>query len=59
MAPEYLRHLVPPTIQSNTIYPLRNGDNLIVSFCRPNNVQTKKEVVRIFLGGTAATRWAR
>jgi hypothetical protein len=34
MAPEYLRHLVPPTIQSTTIYPLRNGDNLIVPFCR-------------------------
>ena len=34
MAPEYLRHLVPPTIQSTTIYPLRNGDNLIVLFCR-------------------------
>ena len=32
MAPEYLRHLVPPTIQSTTIYPLRNGDNLIVPF---------------------------
>jgi hypothetical protein len=34
MAPKYLRHLVPPTIQSTTIYPLRNGDNLIVPFCR-------------------------
>jgi hypothetical protein len=34
MAPEYLRHLVPPTIQSTTIYPLRNGDYLIVPFCR-------------------------
>jgi hypothetical protein len=34
MTPEYLRHLVPPTIQSTTIYPLRNGDNLIVPFCR-------------------------
>jgi hypothetical protein len=34
MAPAYLRHLVPPTIQSTTIYPLRNGDNLIVPFCR-------------------------
>jgi hypothetical protein len=33
MAPEYLRYLVPPTIQSTTIYPLRNGDNLIVPFC--------------------------
>jgi hypothetical protein len=32
MAPEYLRYLVPPTIQSTTIYPLRNGDNLIVPF---------------------------
>ena len=34
MAHEYLRHLVPPTIQSTTIYPLRNGDNLIVPFCK-------------------------
>ena len=34
VAPEYLRHLVLPTIQSTTIYPLRNGDNLIVPFCR-------------------------
>jgi hypothetical protein len=34
MAPEYLRHLVPPTIQSTTVYPLRNCDNLIVPFCR-------------------------
>ena len=34
MAPGYLRHLVPPTIQSTTIYPLRNCDNLIVPFCR-------------------------
>ena len=37
MAPEYLCHLVPPTIQSTTIYPLRNGDNLIVPFCRLYN----------------------
>ena len=34
VAPEYSRHLVPPTIQSTTIYPLRNGDHLIVPFCR-------------------------
>ena len=34
MAPEYLHHLVPPTIQSTTIYHLRNGHNLIVPFCR-------------------------
>jgi hypothetical protein len=24
----------PPTIQSTTIYPLRNGNDIIVSFCR-------------------------
>ena len=30
MAPEYLRHLFPPTMQSTTIYSLRNGDNLII-----------------------------
>ena len=34
MAPEYVRHLVPPTIQSTIIYPLRNGDHLIVPVCR-------------------------
>jgi hypothetical protein len=86
MAPEYLRHLIPPTIQSTTIYPLRYGDNLIVPFCRlsinnssfiPYQLRqiayaekqiisyfrkfgtNKKEVIRIFLGGTAATRWVR
>ena len=26
VAPEFLRHLVPPTIQSTTIYPLRIRD---------------------------------
>jgi len=36
VTPKYLRHLGLPTIQSTTtcIYPLRNGDNLIVPFCR-------------------------
>ena len=33
-APEYLCKLVPPTIQSTTTYPLRNGQDLIVPFCR-------------------------
>ena len=33
-APDYLCKLVPPTIQSTTIYPLRNGNNFIVPFCR-------------------------
>ena len=33
-APSYLCKLIPPTIQSTTIYPLRNGDDIIVPFCR-------------------------
>ena len=33
-APDYLCKLVPPTIQSTTIYPLRNGNDIIVPFCR-------------------------
>jgi hypothetical protein len=38
--PPYLLDLIPPppppppTIQSTTIYPLRNGNDIIVSFCR-------------------------
>jgi hypothetical protein len=34
MAPEYFRHLVPPTIQSTTIYPLRNGDSQFHNYLR-------------------------
>jgi hypothetical protein len=34
LAPQYLHDLIPPTIQSTTIYPLRNGSDLIVPFCR-------------------------
>jgi hypothetical protein len=30
----YLLDLIPPTIQSTTIYPLRNGNDIIFSFCR-------------------------
>ena len=33
-APDYLTNLLAPSIQSTTIYPLRNGDDLIVPFCR-------------------------
>ena len=33
-APEYLYKLIPPNIQSTTIYPLRNGNDIIVPFCR-------------------------
>jgi hypothetical protein len=32
--PSYLLDLIPPTIQSTTIYPLRNGSDIIVPFCR-------------------------
>jgi hypothetical protein len=73
VATEYLRHLFPPTIQSTTIYPLRNGDRLLVPFCilsitnssffpsivkERNKLTNKKEVVCIFLR-CAITRWAR
>ena len=33
-APSYLCNLLPPTIQSTTVYPLRNGGDIIVPFCR-------------------------
>ena len=33
-APNYLRKLIPPTVQSTTTYPLRNGSDLIIPFCR-------------------------
>ena len=32
--PSYLLDLIPSTIQSTTIYPLRNGNDIIVPFCR-------------------------
>ena len=32
--PHYLLDIIPPTIQSTTIYPLRNGNDIIVPFCR-------------------------
>ena len=32
--PPYLLDLIPPTIQSTTIYPLRNGNDIIIPFCR-------------------------
>ena len=33
-APNYLRELIPSIVQSTTIYPLRNGSDLIIPFCR-------------------------
>jgi hypothetical protein len=33
-APNYLRELIPPTVQSTTTYPLRNDSDLIIPFCR-------------------------
>ena len=33
-ASSYLCDLIPPTIQSKTVYPLRNGSDIIIPFCR-------------------------
>jgi len=33
----YLYDLIPPTIQSKTVYPLRNGSDIIIPFCRLSN----------------------
>ena len=33
-APQYLRSLIPPSIQSTTTYPLRNAEDIIIPFCR-------------------------
>lgn len=33
-APNYLCKLIPPTLQSTTTYPLRNGNDIMLPFCR-------------------------
>ena len=33
-APPYLCNLIPPSVQSTTIYPLRNGEDIIFPYCR-------------------------
>ena len=33
-APNYLTELIPATVQRTTMYPLRNGSDLIIPFCR-------------------------
>ena len=33
----YLCDLIPPSIQRTTIYPLRNGSDIIMPFCRLSN----------------------
>ena len=33
-APNYLRELIHPSVQSTTTYPIRNGSDLIIPFCR-------------------------
>ena len=35
--PMYLCDLIPSTIQSTTVYPLRNGSDIIIPFCRLSN----------------------
>jgi hypothetical protein len=32
--PNYLSTLIPPTIQRTSVYPLRNGNDIILPFCR-------------------------
>ena len=49
-APQYLHDLIPPTIQSTTIYSLRNGSDLIVSFCRLSSTNSLLCTVYIFRG---------
>jgi hypothetical protein len=36
-APMYLCDLIPPSIQSTTVYSLRNGSDIIMPFCRLSN----------------------
>ena len=36
-APKYLCDLIPPTIQSTAVYPLRNVSDIIIPFCRLSN----------------------
>ena len=43
LAPQYLHHLILPTIQSTTIYPLRNGSDLTVPFCRLSSTNSVRE----------------
>ena len=33
----YLCDLIPPSIQSKTVYPLLNGSDIIMPFCRLSN----------------------
>ena len=33
----HLCDLIPPTIQSTTVYPLCNGSDIIIPFCRLSN----------------------
>jgi hypothetical protein len=49
-APNFLRELIPPTVQSTTIYPLRNGSDLIIPFCRKLVIQLQslQHLVAIF-----------
>jgi hypothetical protein len=43
-APMYVCDLIPPSIQSTTVYPLRNGSDIKMPFCR------------LFAIGTTTTR---
>jgi hypothetical protein len=47
-APNYLRELIPPTVQSTTIYPLRNGSDLIIPFCKLSQEQAASFTILTF-----------
>jgi hypothetical protein len=37
--PNYLCTLIPPTMQSTSVYPLRNWNDIILPFCRPSSTR--------------------
>jgi hypothetical protein len=58
-APMCLCDLIPPSIQSTTVYSLRNGRDIIMPFCRLSNTydsfdwhHNDKTDMRLYLLGT-------
>ena len=37
--PNYLCSLIPPTMQSTSVYPLINWNDIILPFCRPSSTR--------------------
>jgi hypothetical protein len=55
-APMYLCDLIPPSIQSTTVYPLRNGSDIKMPFCRLSMGTIEEEMIGVFAIGTTTTR---